>query len=184
GHKKALVRTRAFLLPAALGRHGMGNTRLALAELLAATCLVEADLLTFDFTGVTRNQTGLRQLGLERGVVVDQGAGDAVAHCAGLARFTAATYVDLEVVRFEMVGERQGLANNHAAGFASEVFVNGLAVHDDIARPFFQEYARYRGFAAASSVVPVADHARLLVGMAESSSSGFGCCAECGCSVP
>ena len=66
---------------------------LTLGELLAATSGVQADLFTFDFTGVTGDKTSLAQHGLERSIVVNQGAGDAVARCAGLTGFATAVPV-------------------------------------------------------------------------------------------
>src|SRR6476469_8731846 len=62
--------------------------RLTLRELLPAACLVETDLLTFHFTRVAGDEACVRQLRLQRCVVVHQRAGDAVAHRAGLPRLT------------------------------------------------------------------------------------------------
>src|SRR5690606_31585200 len=131
---------------------------LALAELLAATCLVEADLLAFHFAGVARDETSRLEGGLEGFVVVDESAGDAVTHSTGLAAFTATMNVDVEIERFEMVGEHQRLAHDHAAGFTGEVFVDGLAVDDDVARPLLQEDTSDRSLAAAGAIVPITDH--------------------------
>src|SRR5690606_23887433 len=78
----------------------------ALAELLAATCLVETDFLALDLAGVTGDQAGLRQHRLERGVVVDQRAGDAVAHRTSLAAFAAAVHDDEEVERLQSARQR------------------------------------------------------------------------------
>src|SRR5215208_7678456 len=61
-----------------------------LGELLATACGVQADLLAFDFARIARHEAGLRQRRLERRVVVDQRAGDAVARGAGLPGLTAA----------------------------------------------------------------------------------------------
>src|SRR5690606_3457765 len=126
----------------------------------------------FDFASVARNQACLRQGWLERGIVVDERARDAVPNSTGLARFTAAANVDFEIKRFEVVGKSERLTHNHASGFAGEEFVDGLAVDDDLARAFLEEHARHGSFAAAGSVVPVTDHARLLEGTADSISSG------------
>src|SRR5690606_30515030 len=115
------------------------------------TCLVEADFFTFDFAGVASNQTSLLQRRFERFVVVDECTGDTVAHCTGLTAFAAAMNVDVKVERFKVVGQRQWLTYDHAAGFTGKVLVDGLAVDDDLARSFFQEHASHRGFAAAGS---------------------------------
>src|SRR5690606_39712258 len=125
------------------------STQLALAELLATTRLVETDFLAFDFAGIASDEAGLLQGGLQGLVVVDERTGDAVADCAGLAAFTTAVNVDVEIERFKVVGQFQRLAYDHAAGFASEVFVDGLAVDDDLARAFLQEHAGHRRFATA-----------------------------------
>src|SRR5688572_9242840 len=65
------VKTRR---PFETGRRSGGHTYagLALGELLAASRLVEADLLALDFACVTRDQARLLQHGLQRLVVIDQ----------------------------------------------------------------------------------------------------------------
>src|SRR3546814_5270650 len=111
-------------------------SKLALAELFAATRLVEADFFTFDFAGIAGNQAGLLERRLQCFVVVDQRTGDTVAHRASLAAFAAAVDVDMKIERLEMTCEIQGLTHNHASGFAGKVFVDGLAVDNDFARAF------------------------------------------------
>src|SRR5687767_6621337 len=105
---------------------------LTLAELLAAAGGVQADLLAFDFAGVTRDVTGGGQLRLERGVPVDQGAGDAVANGAGLAGFTAAVDVDLDVEGLDVAGQHQRLLGDHDRGLAAEELFDVLAVDRDL----------------------------------------------------
>lgn len=61
------------------------SKRLALGELLGAAGLAQTDLLTFDFTSVAGHETGVGENALEAGVVVDEGARDAVTDGAGLA---------------------------------------------------------------------------------------------------
>src|SRR4051794_9254764 len=80
---------------------------LPLRELLAAASGVQADLLAFHFARVAGDEARGGQRRLEGRVVVDQGAGDAVAHGAGLAGFTAAVDVDLDVEGFDVVGQHQ-----------------------------------------------------------------------------
>jgi len=63
--------------------------KLTLAELLATASTVQTNLLTFHFAGIAGHETGFAQLRLERCVIVDQSAGNAVAHRTGLARLTA-----------------------------------------------------------------------------------------------
>src|SRR5690606_32318606 len=130
----------------------------ALAELLATTRLVEANLLAFHFAGIASHQTSALELGLQRFIVVDEGAGDAVTHCTCLAAFATTMHVDVEIKRFEVVGEARGLALDVAAGFTSEVFVDGLAVDDDLARTFLQVHTSDRSLAAAGAIVPITDH--------------------------
>src|SRR5690606_19349121 len=130
----------------------------ALAELLAATCLVETDFLTFHFTGIASNEASALEFRLQGLVVVDESASNAVTHCAGLTAFAATVHVDVEIKRFEVVGESQGLTHDHAAGFAGKVFINRLAVDDDVARTFLHEHTRDRSLAAAGAIVPITDH--------------------------
>src|SRR3954468_21291995 len=82
---------------------------LALAELLAAARLVEADLLSLDFARIARDESRLGQRGLQLRVVVDERARDAVAHRTGLARLTAADHVDHDVERALVVGQHERL---------------------------------------------------------------------------
>src|SRR5690606_29680673 len=139
-HKPGFV----LVLQEATSASAVGQpARLALAELLAATGLVEADLLALDFAGITRYQACLRQGGLERGVVVDKGAGNAVANCTGLTRLATAANVGFEVERFEVLGDIEGLTHDHAAGLARDVLVVGLVVHDGLSRSFFSVYTRH-----------------------------------------
>src|SRR5690554_1825016 len=130
----------------------------ALAELLAATGLVEADLLAFHFPGIARDEAGLLQCRLERFVVVDERACDTVAHCTSLTALATAVNVDMEIKRFNVAGEHERLTHDHAPGFAGEVFVDGLAVNNDIARPLFHEHTGDRSLAAAGAIVPITDH--------------------------
>ena len=55
-----------------------------LRELLAPTCLAETDLLALDLAGIPRHQASGRQGRFQGLVEVDQGAGDAMTHGAGL----------------------------------------------------------------------------------------------------
>src|SRR3989338_6867115 len=131
---------------------------LALAELLGAACGTQTDLLTFDFAGIARDETGLRQARLERGVVVDQGAGDAVAHSAGLAGFAATVHVDHHVEGFGVVGQQQRLLGDHDRGLTAEVGLDVLAVDHDLAGAFFQKHTGDAGFATAGAIVPFTNH--------------------------
>jgi hypothetical protein len=72
-----------------IGGFFWNRSELALGELLAATCLVEADFLTLNFTSIAGNKTSLGQCGLQRCIVFDQGAGNTVANSTCLAGLSA-----------------------------------------------------------------------------------------------
>src|SRR5262249_52936907 len=125
----------------------------ALGELVAAARLVQPDLLALDLPRIARYQPSLLQHHLEPGVVLDQGAGDAVAHCACLARLAAAVDVDADVEAGERIGELERLAHDHAPGLAREKLVDRPAVDRDDASSRPEIYASYRALAAAGAVV-------------------------------
>src|SRR3970040_2057496 len=70
---------------------------LALRELMALARLVQAPLLALDRARVTRDQPRLLERRLERRVILDQRARDAVPHGARLPPLTAALHVDHDV---------------------------------------------------------------------------------------
>jgi len=82
--KAARNRFRAAVVEPLLGP-AANSGGLAFAELLAATCAMQTNFFALDFPGIAGHKAGLAELWLERGVVVDQSAGDAMTHCAGLA---------------------------------------------------------------------------------------------------
>ncbi len=98
---------------------------------------------TFDFARIAGNETGLRQGRFQSSVKINQGTGNTVADCAGLAGFAAADNIYFDVERFGVFSQNQRLADNHTAGFACEEFVNGTAVYDDLTRTFSQEYTSH-----------------------------------------
>ena len=118
----------------------------------------QTDLLTFNFTGVARDEAGVGENALQICIVVDQSTGNAVTHSAGLAGFTAAGDVDHDVKRFDVFGELQRLHDDHTAGFALEEIVEFTTVDHDLARTALDEDASHRALAAAGTVVVVADH--------------------------
>src|SRR5690606_26953597 len=146
----------------------------ALRELLATSRLVQADLLALDLARVARDQPRLRQDRLERLVVVDQRAGDAVANRACLARLAATVHVDLDVEVAVVVGQGQRLADDHAPRLARKVLVDRLAVDDDTAVAALQEDPGDRRLAPTGAVVVLTNHRNQI-------SSTLGCCAVCGC---
>ena len=62
---------------------------LTLGELLAATRLMETNLLAFHFACITCDKAGLGQRGLQRCIVFDQGTDNAVTDGASLSGCTA-----------------------------------------------------------------------------------------------
>src|SRR5690606_25413496 len=129
--------------------------KLTLRELLATARLVEADLLTFDFTGIAGHEAGVRQRGLQFSVVLDQGTGDAVTDSASLAGLAATMNIHHDVEGGAVLGQFQRLTHDHAAGFAREELIQRLAVHDDLAGTGLQEHASDGGLATTGAVVVV-----------------------------
>src|SRR5690606_11997579 len=144
--------------PGFLSTINRSRGELTLAELFAATCFVQTDFLTLNSTSVASHQASLLQFCLQCCVVVDQSAGDAVTGSTGLAAFAAAMHVDLDVERFNMVGQHQRLTHNHATRFTSKVFVNRLAVDYDLTRTLLDEDTSNGGLATARTVIPVTNH--------------------------
>src|SRR5437764_1074840 len=114
-----------------LGREIATRARSALAELLAAARAVQADLLAFHLACIAGDEPGAAQVALQRRVVVDERARDAVAHGTCLARLAAAMHVDLDVEGGIVRGQHQRLANDHDRRLAAEVFLHRLAIDED-----------------------------------------------------
>ena len=98
-----------------------------------------------------------------------------MAHGARLSALAAAVYVDDDIEAREIFRHREGLAHDHAAGFAGKELVHRLAVHDELALAGLEEHAGHRALTTPRAVVVIADH---------QISRFFGCCAECGCVSP
>src|SRR5512143_2167096 len=133
-------------------------TTSALRELFALARLVQTHLLALDLARVARDEPRLRQRRLQRRVVVDERARDAVADRTGLAGLAAALDVDHDVEGRLVVRQLERLADHHAARVARKELVGGLLVDDDVAAALLQEDARDGALAAAGAVVVVADH--------------------------
>src|SRR5471030_1968691 len=147
--------------PAAFVQHAPERTlsvKLTLRELFCATCFAQTNFFTFDFTCIAGHEAGFGQIRFQRCIVVDQGAGDAVANCASLAGLAAAVDVDLDVETLDIAGQFQWLTNNHHDGFAGEVLSRWLAVNDDLASANFDEHASHCTLATAGAVIVVTDH--------------------------
>src|SRR2546430_14411322 len=99
-----------------------------LRVLLAPPRLVKADLLSLHLARVARHQAGRAEHRLQRGIVLDERARNAMPHRAGLAALAAAIHVDEDVEAREALRQFEGLANHHPAGLAPEEFIDRLAV--------------------------------------------------------
>src|SRR5690606_13715205 len=130
----------------------------ALGELRGAAGLVQADLLALDLAGVAGHEAGLAQVGLQRLVVLDQGAGDAQADRTGLAGGAAAAGGDDDVELVAGLGQLQRLAHDHARGLTAEELVQRTAVDGDVAAALAQEHAGGGGLATAGAVVLRGSH--------------------------
>ena len=131
--------------------------RFALCSLenCAPARLVQADLLALHFARIASNQPGLAQHRSQRRIVFDQRPGNAMTHRPGLARFSAALDVDPDVERLFGVGELQGLAHDHAAGFPEKEPSTGLPLTMKLPLPDLINHPRYRAFAPAGAIVIV-----------------------------
>jgi hypothetical protein len=124
-------------------------------------------------------KAGVRQRGLERCIVFDQGAGDAVAHRTGLAGLAAALDIHQDVEGVGVLGQFQRLAHDHAAGFAGEELVDRLVIDDELAAAAAQEYTGNGRLAATGSVILGDCHQKT-----PWISSALGCWAVCGWAPP
>src|SRR6476646_9546232 len=124
--------------------------------LLAPPRLVQADLLSLHFSRVARDESGRAQLRLQRCIILDQRARDAVAHRTGLAALAAAVDVHHDVESGRALDQLERLAHDHATGLAAEELVHRLAVDDEVALAGLEEYARGCALAPPGAVVVVA----------------------------
>src|SRR6266513_4628148 len=130
----------------------------ALGELLAASRLVQADLLAVDLARSAGHEAGLGECRLQLSVVIHQRAGDAVPNRAGLTGFTAAANVDHDVECRLVVSQLKGLPHHHAAGLTSKELVDGFFVDHELSRALLDEHTGDRALSTPGSVVIVADH--------------------------
>jgi len=125
---------------------------LTLGELLAATRLVEANLLAFHFTCITCNKTSLGQRGFQRCIVFDQGTGDTVTNSASLSGLATAGHIDLDIETLELLNQFKRLTNDHAARFAGKELIDRLAIDDNGARTTFHENTSNGALATTGTV--------------------------------
>ncbi len=107
---------------------------LSLGELRRATGSLEAVLLAFLHTRVAGEETSLLQHGAQvLAVILQQGAGHAVADSAGLAGDAAAGHAADNVELLVGAGEGQGLTDNKLQRVQTEIIVNISVVDRDLA---------------------------------------------------
>ncbi len=156
----------------------------ALGVLGALAGLVQADLLAFDHAGVAGEETGLAQYAPEGFVVFEEGAGDAVADGAGLARGAAAGDGNGGAHLVQHLGGLKGLTHDHACGLATEELVQRAAIDRDAAITGSQEYPGSGGLAPPGTVILLLCHLIRIPFQRFQMSRGLGCCAWWGCSGP
>src|SRR5690606_30231758 len=88
-------------------------------------------LLALLLARVAREEPAALDLRAQRLVDADQGAGDAVAQRAGLARGAAAAHARRDVPARGLVDEVERLLHDRAQHLAPEVLVERAAVHQD-----------------------------------------------------
>src|SRR5439155_20759951 len=128
-----------------------------------------ADFLSLDLARIAGHQTRLAQKRLERGVVLDQGTRQAVAHRPRLSELSSSRNVHHDVELAQLVGQYKRLTHNHLPGFTREVFVRRTVVHHEITLAGLDEHTRDGTLTPAGSVIVFSDHTLI--------SSALGCCA-------
>src|SRR5476649_2319756 len=125
---------------------------LALGELEAAASLGPAILLAFHRARVAGKEAARLQYRTQGGLVIDQGARNAVTHRAGLARKPAAIDGDDHVELAVAACRDQGLAQDHAQHRTGEIDGLVTAVDDDLAAARLDPDAGDRFLAAAGGI--------------------------------
>src|ERR1041385_3093199 len=133
--------------------HSPFTNALAFRELEALARALLPVLLALLGARVARHESRVLERGPEVCVELHQGARDALAHRAGLPRRASARDVDDDVELVCGVGERQGLADDHAQGLVGEILFEGLAVDLEVARTRPQVNPRGRSLAPPRSVI-------------------------------
>src|ERR1043165_885754 len=168
------------------------HSSLPLRELEALARALLPVLLALFGARVARHESRVLERGPEVCVELHQSARDAVAHCAGLPRRASARDVDDDVELVCGVGERQGLADDHAQSLIGEVLLEGLAVGLELARARPQVNPRGRSLAPTRPVILYVCHFFLFLNFVYAFCaaaaralrvSGSGRCAACGCSA-
>src|SRR5690242_7848828 len=135
---------------------------LALRELEAAAGLGAAVLLALDGARVAGQEPGLLDDRAQARLVAGQRLGDAVLHCAGLAREPAADDRRNDVILTLALGNAERLVDDQAKRGPGKIDLLLAAVNDDLARPRLQPNAR-DGVLAAAGRVRAAELVELLL---------------------
>ena len=101
---------------------------LTLAELGSLAGFLQAVLAAFLFARVTGQETGFFQQRTEISVHFQQGTGNTMTDCTGLAGDTAANHVGEDIVFAQGLGSFQRLTDNQFEGLQSEIFTQLTAV--------------------------------------------------------
>ncbi len=89
----------------------------------------QTGLLAFLGAGIAGQEAVLLQNRAKGLVSLNQGAGDAVTDCSGLAADTTANYLDRNIVLAQTIDQAQSLLNDNLVELAAtEVIRGGLAV--------------------------------------------------------
>src|SRR5215213_10239413 len=120
------------------------RSSLSLRELEALARALLPVLLALLDAGVARDQAGVLERGAQVCVELDQGACDAVANRAGLARGSAALDVDQDVEFAGRLRQLERLADDHPQRLVREILFESLLVDADIARAWAQVDTRRR----------------------------------------
>ena len=126
----------------------------ALAELRSATGAFETVLFALFHSGVSGKETGLLESGAEILVVLQQGAGKAVADGAGLAGHAAARYAADHVELLGGLGEGERLTDDEFQRFKTEIIVDLSVVDDDLTGAGIHAHTR-DGFLSSAGAVKI-----------------------------
>ena len=133
--------------PGALPLQGLENRlkdSLALAELGSPTGSLQAVLLTFLHTRIAGEEASLLQHGTQvLRIVLEQGAGHAVADGAGLSGNAAAGHAADDVKLLVGAGEGQGLTDDIFQGVQAKVIIDIAVVDGDLAGALVQACLLY-----------------------------------------
>jgi hypothetical protein len=105
------------------------SAKLSLRELEALARTLLSVLFAFLNTRIARNQSCLLQCRPQVGVVFHQGAGDAVANRAGLARWPTARDINQHIKLAGRLRQVKRLANDHTVCFVGKVRLKRLMVN-------------------------------------------------------